>query len=214
MLFVDALRLSAEMATISLRNLENLLTRIVSDETADPASLVVEAVVCAYGIIDAANRFREVLRTFPGLKQNSVFKLFIKKTADVEALRDIHQHLNREMENIGKRHAAALGTLTWIGPSPAPDSPPTAWVLQPGSFYPGQFAMGPKIDLEAREPRGRISQMRLVTSGIQVDLSAVVNEILDMTKSLEPSIRESATGKELLASDIWVHFALKPLPPK
>jgi hypothetical protein len=99
-LFCDALRLSAEMADFSYKRLECLLKSLmIAAEGGNRATKAVEGIVYAYGVIDAANRFREVLRVFPGLKQqNPVFKLFIRTTATVEKLRDITQHLNKDLQ--------------------------------------------------------------------------------------------------------------------
>ncbi len=212
-MFTDALRLSAEMAALSFRNLEDLLKTLVVEKRRDRVKgVAVEAIVHAYGVVDAANRFREVLRSFPGLKQNAVFQLFIRQTAAVESLRDVIQHLNGELRSIGEQQSAHLGTITWLGPSPNEESPPTAWILQPGSFYRGQVTFGPMMDLEARIPLGEIRQVHLVTSGVRVDLSDAVERIRIMITSLEPSVRENASGKELLGSDVLMHFALTPSP--
>ena len=211
-LFIDALRLSAQMAAFSFENLEHLLKSLVNaGESETVGEDVIKGIVYAYGVIDAANRFREVLRVFPGLKQNEVFKLFMRATAQVESLRDVTQHLNRELRAIGDRQAAALGTITWLGPSPTEDSPPSAWILQPGSFYPDQLTFGPEMDMLARVAPCEIAQVSLVTSGVRVNLSDVVRRIQAMLGGLEPSIREYAQGKQLLGSDTLIHFLLKPV---
>ena len=202
-MFTDALRLSAEMAAFAYRNLESLLKELVAEKPRDSVKgVAVEAIIHAYGVVDAANRFREVLRSFPGLKQNAVFQLFIRQTEAVESLRDVIQHLNRELRSIGEQQSAPLGSITWLGPSRNEKSPPTAWVLQPGSFYRGQVTFGPMMDLEARIPLGEIRQVHLVTSGVRVDLSDTIERIRIMITSLEPSVREHASGKELLGSDV------------
>ena len=213
-MFTDALRLSAEMASYSYKNLERILKALVeNNQTINiKKGAAIEAIVYAYGVIDASNRFREVLRTFPGLKQNPVFQLFIRKTATVESLRDIIQHLNSELKNIGKKQSAALGTITWLGPSLNNKSPATAWILQPGSFYPDQITHGPLIDLYANIPLGHVSQIKLVTSGVRVDLSDVIKRLHTMITSLEPSMKEQSVGKELMGSDILLHFTLTPIP--
>ncbi len=212
-LFTDALRLSAEMAALSFGNLENLLKALVVEKRRDGVKgAAVEAILHAYGVVDAANRFREVLRSFPGLKQNAVFQLFIRQTATVESLRDVTQHLNRELHSIGEQQSAALGTITWLGASPNEESPATAWILQPGSFYRGQVTLGPVIDREARIPVGELRQVHLVTSGVRVDLSDTVQRIRIMITSLEPSVGKHASGKELLGSDVLMHFAFTPSP--
>ncbi len=212
-MFTDVLRLSAEMAALSFRHLEELLKELVVEERRDGIKgVAAEAIVHAYGVVDASNRFRQVLRSFPGLRQNTVFQLFIRQTAAVESLRDVIQHLNGELRSIGEQQSAPLGTITWLGPSPNEESPPTAWILQPGSFYRRQVTFGPMVDLEARIPLGEIRQVHLVTSGVRVDLSDAVERIRKMITSLEPSVREHASGKEALGSDVLMHFALMPIP--
>ncbi len=194
------------------QNLKDLLKTLVVEKRRDGVKgVAVEAIVHAYGVVDAANRFREVLRSFPGLKQNAVFQLFIRQTAAVESLRDVIQHLNGELRSIGEQQSSPLGTITWLGPSPNEKSPPTAWILQPGSFYRGQVTFGPMMDLEARIPLGEIRQVHLVTSGIRVDLSDAVERIRIMITSLEPSAREHSSGKDLLGSDALLHFSMKPV---
>jgi hypothetical protein len=211
-LFADALRLSAQMAVFSFQNLERLLDSITHG--AGPISVnerAVEGICNAYGVIDAVNRFREVLRSFRGLKQNAVFKLFIRATSDVEDLRDVVQHLNQELKAIGNRKASALGTITWLSGSPTEGSPPVAWMLQPGSFYPEQRTFGPVIDLHGRVVPGEITQICLQTSGVRVDLSDVVRRVQEMLAALEPSLRDQSKGKDLLGSDILLHISLQPV---
>ena len=66
-MFTDALRLSAEMASYSYKNLERILKALVeNNQTINiKKGAAIEAIVYAYGVIDASNRFREVLRTSP-----------------------------------------------------------------------------------------------------------------------------------------------------
>lgn len=152
-----------------------------------------------------------MLRCFPGLKQNAVFQVFIRGTASVETLRDVIQHLNNELRDIGEKQSSALGTITWLGPSVEEHSSPTAWILQPGSFYPGQITHGPMMDIEARVSPGEISQIHLVTSGVRVDLPDVIKRIRTMIASIEPSMREHCTGRELMGSDVVMHFSMIPV---
>jgi len=212
-MFTDALRISAEMAAYSYQELERLLIKLVSSgRTEKIGTATIQAISNAYGVIDAANRFREILRCFPGLKQNAVFKVFIRATATVEDLRDVIQHINTELKAIGEKKSSALGTLTWLGPSTNEGSPPTAWILQPGSFYPDQITHGPMMDLEAHVSPKKITQIHLVTSGVRVDLLDVVNRISTMIRSLEPSMKEQSEGKKLMGSDVLMHFSLTPKP--
>lgn len=66
----------------------------------------------------------------------------MRQTKGVRELRHIVQHLNREVDRIAQEGWAALGTLTWLGPSAVPDSPPSSYILQAGTFYTGQWTHG------------------------------------------------------------------------
>jgi hypothetical protein len=151
-----------------------------------------------------------VIRQFPGLKHNTAFKLFMRKTAAVESLRNVLQHLNAELDSIGEQQSAALGTITWLSPSPDESSPALACIIQPGSYYPGQVTYGPLMDLEAWIPPGEVRQIHLVTSGARVDLSDTVERIQAMITGLEPSFQEVAEGKNLMGSDVLLCFKLTP----
>lgn len=211
-LFTDALRLSAQMATISYQNLEHTLALLTSRPPARDLNWKAPEALCyAYGVIDAANRFREVLRNFPGLKQNDVFKLFIRTTALVEDLRDIVQHLNAELRVIGNQKASALGTITWLAGPESEGLPPVAWMFEAGSTYDKQRTVGPVVDLLTTVAPGKIAHVSLRTSGVRVDLSEVVRRVRDMLLGLEQPLRDHSNGKELMGSDVLVEFSLQPV---
>lgn len=177
----------------------------------------VEGILLAYAVIDAANRFREVLRVLPGMKQDHTFEIFMRGTSEVEKLRNILQHLNRELDAIGTLAAAPLGTITWLGPSPVRNAPPSAWALQPGSFYQGQQTYSAVIDRLARLGPGEIGQVTLAARNVRVDLTATVSRMRAMLEAIEPGLRAHARGKPRLGSDVLLGFALRPVdaaPPR
>lgn len=209
-LYADALRLSAEMADFAHKRLVALVQEIV-DKNA-PDGWAVYALLESYSIIDSAFRFREILRATPGIKHNTTFELFIRRTQKIETLRHIIQHLRGEIDTIAAEGLAALGTITWLGPSAAPDGPPTAWILQPGTSYPGQWTHGPVVDTYSSLPDKEISDISLATAGAKINLTEIVSHLRSMIKSLEPSLEEFAKGKELFGSDVIMHFELIPIP--
>src|SRR5262245_7334532 len=207
-LYFDALRLSAEMAGLAFERLHSLLMLMSRQGGTDQA---VHALVDAYSIIDSVHRFRELLQTTPGIKHNVVFELFIRQTRDVEKLRHVVQHLNREVDKIAQEGWAALGTLTWLGSSAAPGGPPTSWILQAGTSYPGQWTYGPTIHTQSSIPTGEIGDISLMAAGSTVNLTRLMDRLRSIIQRLEVQLEEFALDKERFGSDVLYAFALMPV---
>lgn len=61
------------------------------------------------------NRFRELVAQLPGLrKKQPSIRLFMEKTLDVEAMRNIVQHLRQELQKMASAGVPVLGTLCWL----------------------------------------------------------------------------------------------------
>ena len=221
-LYLDAIRLSAEIAGVAFDRLHNLLTGITDDrhdlltgvaehQDGPLADKAVPAILDAYSIIDSVHRFRELLQVTPGLKHNSAFELFMRQTKDVRELRHIVQHLNREVDRIVQEGWAALGTLTWLGPSPVPDGPPSSYILQAGTIHPGQCTHGPMIDTYSSLSKGEIADISLATAGLRVNLSTIVDKLRSIIRSLEGPLEEYAADKQRFGSDVLLAFALTPV---
>lgn len=221
-LYLDAIRLSAEMAGAAFDRLHDLLMKITAERDAQltgsgehpgraQAHNAVPALLDAYSIIDAIHRFRELLRVTPGLKHNAPFELFMRQTKDIRELRHIVQHLNREVDRIAQEGWAALGTLTWLGPSTVPDGPPSSYILQAGTFYAGQWTHGPMIDTYSSLPKGEIADIAILTAELRVNLSTIMNNLRSITRSLEGTLQEFAADKERFGSDVLLTFVLTPV---
>jgi len=211
-LYLDALRLSAEMAGLAFDHLHELLAGVTERRDGPlQAGKAVGAILDAYSVIDAVHRFRELLQLTPGLKHNSTFELFVRQTNDVRELRHIVQHLNRKVDRIAREGWAALGTLTWLGPSAVPGGPPSSYILQAGTFYPGQWTHGPTVDAYSSLPEGEISAISLSTAGIRVNLSTITDRLRTMIQSLEGPLEEFAADNERFGSDVLLSFALTPV---
>ena len=211
-LYFDALRLSAEMVQAAYEQLEAVLHRAMEMDTVKLGSDSIGALLYAYAVVDAGNRFRDVFRVAPRLKHNEVYNLFMRSTENLEQLRDVVQHLNNELSQIGESRASALGTITWLGPSPATDAPPSCWTLQPGTSYPEQRTLGPLVDRLSYLPAGAVDQIVLRTSRVKVDLGEISRRVSSVIQSLEVPLREYAEGKPRLGSNRLVSFELTPVP--
>ena len=221
-LYLDALRLSAEMAGAAFDRLHALLAEITADRDArlagdgehqgsSQAQNAVPAMLDAYSIIDSIHRFRELLQVAPGLKHNAPFELFMRQTKDVRELRHIVQHLNREVDRIAREGWAALGTLTWLGPSAVPDGPPSSYIMQAGTFYAGQWTHGPMIDTYSSLLKGEIRDIAVLTAGLKVNLSQVIDNLRSIIRSLEGPLEEFAADKQRFGSDVLLTFVLTPI---
>ncbi len=211
-LYFDALRLSAEMAGPAFERLYDLLMLVSKQSGGDPpADKAVRALSDAYCVIDSAHRFREILQTTPRLKHNAVFELFIRQTQDVKKLRNVVQHLNRNVDRIAQEGWAALGNLTWLGPSVVRGGPPTSWIIQAGTSYPGQITHGPMIDFQSSIPPGEIVDISLATAGVRVNLTTLVGRLRSIIKNLEVPLKKLAADKKHFRSDGIYMFALAPV---
>ncbi|MEX2091628.1 MAG: hypothetical protein WD971_03075 [Pirellulales bacterium] len=221
-LYFDALRISAEIADTAFNRLHRLLADISdkrhnevncdhNDLFSPQAQNAVPAMLDAYSFIDSVHRFREVLQITPGLRHNAPFELFMRRTSGVKELRNIVQHLNRHVDRIAHEGWAALGTLTWLGPSAVTNGPPSAYVLQAGTFYSNQLTNGPVLDISSSLQIGEIADISLLTAGLRVNLSTNINSLRSIIRSLEGPLEEFATGKERFGSDVLMAFALTPV---
>lgn len=208
----DALRLSAEMAGLAFERLYALLMLVSKQSEGDPpADKAVRALADAYLVIDSAHRFRALLQATPRIKHNAAFKLFIHQTQEVVTLRHVVQHLNQKVKMIEKEGWAALGTLTWLGPSAVPGGPPTSYIFEAGTSYRGQMTHGPMIDFQSFLPPGEIVDISLATAGVKVNLSKLVDRMRSMIKGLEIPLKKFAADKKHFGSDRLIMLPLVPV---
>ena len=135
----------------------------------------------------------------------------MRQTKDVKKLRNIVQHLNRHVDRIAQEGWAALGTLTWLGPSAVLDGPPTLYILQAGTLYAGQRTYGPLVDTYSSLPDGEIADISLATAGFKVNLSMIMDKLRSIIRSLEGPLEDFAAEKERFGSDVLFTFALTPV---
>lgn len=199
------------MADVSRGRLSGLLRRL-STASAPLGVAPVEALTDAWSIIDTVNRFRELLRSCPGLKHNAIYELFIRNTAIVEELRDSIQHLNnRELQQVANAALAPLGTITWIAGAALCGGRSTGFTLEAGSRYPGLTTYGPVFDLERVPLDDQLHDIRLALTEKSASLDDLVARVASMIRSLEPNLRTFSEGKPLLGSDQLTGFALEPV---
>ena len=209
--FLDALRLSAEMAGQAYSDLISELHVLAKDKEADQPREFVKTIRHAWTFIDAVHRFRSVLRMAPGIKHNHVYKLFIRRTEVVTDMRNSAQHLDQELAGIAGKSQGAYGTLSWVvGAGEEHVTKPM--MLNLGTAY-GRV-VGPVVDLLERLPDGEIHRIRLELANRLLMLSDVIQHLSEMIHSLEAPLEKLAEGKERFGSDQFMNFKLSPVNDK
>jgi len=212
-LYLDALRVSFEMAVVGYDHLVAVLRTLMADTAPTLDGSQVDAIAYAWSVVDSLHRFRIVLTATPGIKHNHVYELFIRGTAGVESLRNAVQHISGELDQIAAQAQAPLGTLTWLGPSAAPNGPPTMFLLNVCTPYPGQLAFGPIVDLQSRLQEGTIANVKLSLSRSQLDITDAQNRLKSFVRSLAPAIATASADKPSFGADRLMRFQLIPSTP-
>jgi len=206
--FIDALRISAEIADQAYSDLHSDLHLLAAGKEANQSRDFVRVIRHTWTFIDAVHRFRTVLRVTPGIKHNHVYELFMRRSESVTDMRNTAQHLDQELTGIAKRSQGAYGTLSWVIGA-GEELVPKPLMLNLGTAY-GRV-VGPVIDFEERLPAGEIRRIRLELADRLLMLSDVILHLTGMLSSLEASIAEFAEGKERFGSDQFMNFDFIPV---
>jgi hypothetical protein len=67
------------------------------------------------------------------------------------------------------------------------------------------------IDTYSSLPKGEIADISLLTAGLGVNLSTIMDNLRSITRSLEGPLEEFAEGKERFGSDVLLTFVLTPV---
>jgi hypothetical protein len=206
-LFIDGLRLSAQMAAGSLQLLEDLLND--ADADGDSAKTVpVRALIHAYGVVDAIYRFRELTRNMPGLKKDAGYTLLLQRTEYAEDVRHHLQHLNQELGSVEEQRAPALGVVTWMRGSSNSGVLIRTFAAVPGTFYPEAAFSSGVIDRERLPVSDAVTNIRLVAGRHDVDLDKLVGAAFAFMAGIARSLEEVAAAKERLGCDMVVSATL------
>jgi len=186
LLVVDGLRYSAEMAHVAYQRLRSTLQEISAGHFTPSSAHAVEALQDAWSIVDSANRFRDLLGNFPGLKQDSWTKVFRERTVDVDELRNCVQHPVGELENLAMGGGQVWGYLSWA--ELLQGKPTGHWFgLCYGSHFAGDqwFIAGPAT-LPFRVANDRI---RLTAYGREVYLWRIVAAMVVAARKVEEQLQ-------------------------
>lgn len=131
--FLDSIRLSVQFIGVVYDRIDDALIRLTL-ETDRSLGIGPIALMDAWALVDAVHRLRTLVSGMPRYKKRAPSKrLFLMRTAGVEALRNSFQHLVNDLPALTQSDLPVLGALTWVRPVST-----TEKTLSIETFIPGQ----------------------------------------------------------------------------
>jgi hypothetical protein len=202
MLFYDGIRYSVEMADLAHNRLRETLYEIAQSPYApDPASHdFASAVLDAWSIVDLVHRLRSLIEQAPGIKQKSPSLLsFMKKTADVERLRNAVQHLNQQIHKIADLNIPVWGALSWVTLLDPELRSVWTCTLVAGTFFERSEPLISPLGKQFHPP---VDLITLEASNCSVCLSDAMRSVEQVVRSLEDHLREQFKDLPNMGRDV------------
>src|ERR1700722_14623995 len=111
--FLDGVRYAADMVGLSYERLKLALRKLATEEK--PGQVYFTAAFQdAWSIVDSVHRLRRILGHMPGMTNSTPrYKLFARRTAVAEELRNRIQHLGERLKAVASDGEPVWGTLAW-----------------------------------------------------------------------------------------------------
>jgi len=202
MLFYDGIRYSVEMADLAHSRLRETLYEIAqSPHAPDPASHdFASAVLDAWSIVDLVHRLRGLIEQTPGIKQKSPPLLsFMKKTANIERLRNAVQHLNQQIHKIADLNIPVWGALSWVTLLDPELRSVWTCTLVAGTFFERSEPLISPLGKEFYPP---VDLITLEASNCSVSLSDAMRSVEQVVRSLEDHLREQFKDLPNMGRDV------------
>jgi hypothetical protein len=209
-LFLEGIRYSIQMADLShFRLRENLFKLAVNCPNNSDHLGFISALQDAWSIVDSVHRLRGLLNHAPGFKQKAPGqKLFILKTAEVEELRNIVQHLNEKIDKtVIPQNVPLMGVLTWLAVINPEQKLSKSCALVAGSMYDTQ-------DHKFVNPAGQtislpVDLITLTASGYSSCLSKIMKYVEALTRELEMQIESQFKDLPSAGADMIICAVIK-----
>ena len=187
-LIFDGIRYAAEMADVAYWRLFKLLQELA---VLPPRELTTRqmavAMLDAWSVVDSTNRLRDLVGGAPGIPHDTWWQLFMRRTSDIDDLRNEVQH-QIDRDRIQKLVATAgqmWGFLSW---AKARDGKYTGewYMMSPGAVYSGDMWVfaGPALP-QSPLPFGRV---RLNAFGKEVYLGKTIKAVHDLVAALAENL--------------------------
>ena len=215
-LFKDGMQYSINMANLSYFRLRaDLLAlskhdyslRKENKETLSKEEVHVckiSALTNAWQVVDSVNRLRELLRHAPGtpgIKHDTEYDRFFRKTENVEHLRDNIQHLNTQILQFIQDKLPAWGNLAWASKLDESDEL-LLFALVPGEIFKRNDALINPVGRKMTIPIGIITLISdkevCLSDLVEIQVSRIANW-LQKTQGID----FSSPAKSMFASVVF-----------
>jgi hypothetical protein len=201
-LFYDGIRYPVEMADLAHDRLRETLYEITQSSTTEPGADdfdYTSAILDAWSIVDSIHRLRSLLYQVPGLKQNSpALRLFMKKTVEIDNLRNAVQHLNQQIHKIVDLDLPVWGALSWAAMLDSELKSIWSCTLVAGAWFQRKDPLVNPLGKMFHPP---VDLITLDASGCSVCLSEVVRNVEPLVRSLEEVLNEQFKDQSLVLRD-------------
>jgi len=171
-LFLDTAELSFEFVGCTYSRLLETFRRC--DLEHPDSSSPNERMLNAWGIVDHAERLREILEHTPGLKQTDTLRCFTRKLrGSVKPFRDHFQHMEEKAARIASSGFPIWRSLSWC-------KAVSEKTLHIGTFIPGRLAKCkglPIVNPLGRAFHGDVDHVELSVGQDTINLSELCREI-------------------------------------
>ena len=207
--FLDAIRLSVQFIDVAYNRIEDALIRLTL-ETDRSLRLGPIALMDAWALVDAVHRLRALVSGMPRYKKRAPSKgLFLRRTVDVDAMRNSFQHLVNDLPDLTQSDLPVLGALTWVRPISA-----TEKTLSIETFMPGQVRRvhpSSQVTVPSSVP-DRLSQIQLWAGDRSVDVSTLRLAVSELVLALDRAKTSIPVDLPLAPCDGMAQITIKLMP--
>jgi hypothetical protein len=189
-MFLDAVRDCTDMVDVSLEALHEYLHYLAVSYLPTAAARPdvrerIQALTLAWTVIDGLDRIRGLIKVFPSVQPHSFppFKRYIEATKAVRDLRNVLQHLHKELDSAVSDTASPLGELSWFAVATENREYAYAGRIISGTFIPGRGYAISRIAMP--DFSGMVGHIELEVMGRKADLGLLHNELALVLNSID-----------------------------
>lgn len=203
--FLEGIRLSIQLVDTSYRRLSSSI-RDLPENARPEFGTVPQLLLDAWGQVDATFRLRGLIEQMPRYRKKAPSKqVYLRATANVEALRNSLQHLNTDIDTLLSLDVPIMGALTWLRPCARGTG---TFLLE--SAIPGALAgSSPRslVQLPSEAPT-EVSCVTLWAAGTSADLTAIHAATARLATALEGSLAKRFASHPTDMADLLVGMEL------
>lgn len=208
-LLFDGIRLSVEMIDFAYNRLYKNLSSLSAKAIDVPKQEISDACILCWidiwNIIDSGYRLRQLLQSFPSLKQNDpILQLFYRNTEIFEKTRHIIQHIRTEIDNYIKADVPIFGVLSWVY-NRKEKNKFKIFTLSPGSFYLGVRNESLLIS-NGEKFKDNISKITLKVLNQSIQLDIILDRITPVISGIELNMKKQFINLPSSGSDTLCEF--------